>query len=61
MPIMVHDDLVGACSHGQPLHYRYPCRRCLGSLGYLRQRARALLGDVRCAWRQYCVEMGLRK
>lgn len=36
--VTIGGEMIGACEHGYVVHYRYPCRRCFGNVGYLRQR-----------------------
>ena len=30
--------VIGACEHGKPIHYRYPCVQCFGIVGYLQMK-----------------------
>ena len=44
------DDEYGVCEHGRVVHYRYPCRQCLGCSGYLRLRIWGMWNDLRKRW-----------
>ena len=40
-------DEYGVCEHGRVVHYRYPCRQCLGWRGYVRLRIWGIWNDFR--------------